>query len=191
MRVPHMEGHSRPQLPGQLHLDPADLPLGFPGAQVIVVVQADLPDGPGLPGPDPSGQPVQVSLPVSLRLMGMNAHGADRVPVALHVFHAGRGGSHVGSDHRVPGHAVLRHPGQYLFPVLVELLLVHMAVAVKQGPHPTIAPSSTPSPTVISRRFPALSSAERIMPWLSMPAIFRGARLVMATICFPIRSSGW
>ena len=38
--------------------------------------------------------------------------------------------------------------------------------------------------------FPSLSSAIKIMPLLSMPLIFLGARLATTTTCFPIISSG-
>ena len=105
------------------------------------------------------------------------------VPVAYHVRDA----------HQDMLDLMKRHKGKLsggIIPVRVELVVNHMAMGIKQFHHPTMAPSSTPSPTDTRRRLLLPSTAERIMPWLSMPIIRRGFRLVMATIWRPTSSSG-
>ena len=190
VRVPHMEAHGHIDRMGQLQLLQANLLLHLPGRQVVVVVQADFPQGDHLFFPQPRGQQVKVAILQGLGFMGMNSNRCIAAFVGLCEIRRVAGGGHVRADDGIPGHAPLPHAPERLVPVAIELRLVHMAVGIKQLHHPMMAPSSTPSPTDTRRRLPLSSTAERIMPWLSIPAMERGFRLVMATTWRPTSSSG-
>ena len=190
VRIPHMEAHGHVHRTGQLQLLQANLLLHLPGRQVVVVVQADFPQGNHLFLPKPRGQQVKVAVLHGLGLMGMNSHRGIAALMGLGEVRRMAGGGHVRADDGIPGHAPLPHAKERLVPVAIELRLIYMAVGIKQLHHPMMAPSSTPSPTDTRCRLPLSSTAERIMPWLSMPAMGRGFRLVIATTCRPTSSSG-
>ena len=56
--------------------------------------------------------------------------------------------------------------------------------------YPTFTPLVTGWLGVISTRRPSLSSALRIMPWLSTPFSLRGGKLAMKHTCLPTRAVG-
>ncbi len=60
----------------------------------------------------------------------------------------------------------------------------------RSGDYPTSDPGATFRSTVTTLREPSAFTAERIMPWLSMPFSLRGARLAMKHTCLPTSSSG-
>lgn len=133
---------------------------------------------------------LQVSFPEAFGLMGMYAHHGHTSRMFRRKGHPMGGGRHIGANHRHACHAVFRHALQYRVPVLVKLFLVHMAVGIEKRRHPMMAPSSTPSCTETSFKWSSASTAERIMPWLSMPASFAVLRLEISTTCRPTSSSG-
>ena len=55
---------------------------------------------------------------------------------------------------------------------------------------PTRLPGTTGRSTVITLRLSSKLTAERIMPWLSMPLMVRGARLATRHTCLPTSCSG-
>ena len=57
--------------------------------------------------------------------------------------------------------------------------------------HPTWLPGFTSFVVVTTLRLSSASTAERIMPWLSMPIIWRGAKLATNRMRLPISSSGF
>ena len=55
---------------------------------------------------------------------------------------------------------------------------------------PTRLPGTTGRSTVMTLRLSSKLTAERIMPWLSMPLMVRGARLATKHTCLPTSCSG-
>lgn len=56
--------------------------------------------------------------------------------------------------------------------------------------YPTWLPGFTGRKSDVTLRLPSKFSAERIMPWLSMPIILRGAKLATKSTSLPTKSSG-
>ena len=185
-----MVGNRCPQFPRQLHLPDADLPLDIPRAVIIVKIQADLPDRPDLSLSIPFGHLFDVLLPETAGFVGMDTADGNSAPVRRRISDGAPGRIHIRADNSVPGDSVLTHPRKRFFPVRVKGFFIYMAMTVKPFDHPMMAPSSTPSPTLTSLRLPLSSMADRIMPWLSIPASFAVFRLVITATCVPTSVSG-
>ena len=190
MGVPDMKHDRRADFPRQFHLLPTDLPLGLPRAQIVVIIQADLPDGLHLTGEVHRLQLLQVFLPEALRFVGMNARRSHRFGVGTDKGRSPAGSGHVRSDDGEAGDAVFPHAVQHVLPVFVKCFFVHVTVGIKPVHYPIIAPSATPSSMLTSFRWPSLSMALRIMPWLSMPASFAGLRFEITATWRPTSSAG-
>ena len=56
---------------------------------------------------------------------------------------------------------------------------------------PTWLPATTLRSTVTTESESSKLTADKIMPWLSIPLIVRGAKLATKQTCLPTKSSGW
>ena len=65
-----------------------------------------------------------------------------------------------------------------------------MNVSERQVDYPTWLPGFTLPSSDVTESEPSKFSAERIMPWLSMPMSLRGAKLAMKSTSLSTSSSG-
>ena len=188
--IPDVESHGHILLQGKVQLTLQHLPLHIPGGVVVVVIQTDFANAHNLVVFQPLGHLLKVFFPELGSLVGMKAHHAVDLRILIRKAYDLGAGGHIAGGEDAAVHASFRHARQHILHLALKAFVLQMAVGIKQFHHPTMAPSSTPSPTETRRRLSLPSTAERIMPWLSMPIIMRGFRLVMATIWRPTSSSG-
>ena len=131
MSVPDVEDDRHVQVAGQVQLLAEHPLLHVPGAEIIVIVQADLPDGddPVLPGQLP--QPVQIALRRFRRLVRVDAAGSPGVFVGLGEADAGFGRGQVRPDADDAGNAPVPQALEGFLPVRVKFFIVQVAVGVK------------------------------------------------------------
>gem|GEM_PF-1430873 len=67
----------------------------------------------------------------------------------------------------------------------------HKHIATLAHYQPTWLPATTLRSTVTTESESSKLTADKIMPWLSIPLIVRGAKLATKQTCLPTKSSGW
>ena len=67
----------------------------------------------------------------------------------------------------------------------------HKPIATLAHYQPTWLPATTLRSTVTTESESSKLTADKIMPWLSIPLIVRGAKLATKQTCLPTKSSGW
>ena len=132
MRLPLMNDHRQIQLSGQSHLLPEAENLLLPGYILIVIIQANLPNGFDL-GISLRQIPVflQTLIPDLVRRIGMGAYSGIN-PVNAPGQGAGSlgGGQITAGVHEKPN-SLLREPGQELLPVQVKPAVIQMGMGIK------------------------------------------------------------
>ena len=127
-----MENDGHIGFAGQIQLLLQNLFLHVPGRQIVIVIQADLPQGHHLGMGQQGFQLIQVIRRRVLGLVGMDARGGIDERILLRQGDAAAGGGQIAAHADAPFHAALPQTGDGLGPVLVELFVVQMAMGIKQ-----------------------------------------------------------
>ncbi|MPM96460.1 hypothetical protein SDC9_143623 [bioreactor metagenome] len=139
--LPVVHHHGEAQAQSQRHLSPEHVLLKVPGGVVVMIIQADFPngldlgvEGHGLQGRQPAGGNV-------FRVVGMNADGGVDEGVAVGQLNTLAGGSHVapGTEHQ--RNALVGQSADNGVPVGVEGPVVIMGVGVKQSGYHSVPPA--------------------------------------------------
>ena len=187
--VPHMQAGGQAAFIRQRELRAEDLFLHFAGAEIVEIVQPDLPHRDHL-GMRRERAEFAEGVPVPLvRVVRVHAEGAPHSLVRLREGETGkRRGSVIahGDDVREP---VGGHGRDDVLRLGCEPLVGEMAMGVDEHQQ-TSLPAGTRFSGATSTTSPSADTAQSSMPWLSMPRSLAGLRLATTTTCLPTISSG-
>jgi hypothetical protein len=188
---PRMNHHRFARLTGQFQLAPEDGMLRVARSEIIMIIQADLPQGDhlGMAGQLAERCPGVGAGPA--RMMGMHAH---RRPDRFVALGQPDGSLEIRrpltcSDGQHAIHSLGQRPVDHRFPVRVEFVAIQMAMRIDEH-QVSRAPAGISSWNPASTGLPSPIEAATIIPFDSMPRILRGWRLTTTTTLRPTISSG-
>ena len=178
--LPLMDDDGKLQLPGKLQLHPKGPLLDFPGDVLIVVIQADFPDGHHLRVlPDQLPVGVQKIFRHFVRGIRVGTDGGVDKGIPLCQGAGGFGGKKAAAGVHQQTDACFRQSGDEGFPVRVKGPVVQMGVGIKKH---RLSPFYS---TIIPMRQPSHSqtrgSSSRKWVWLGKPRRPRPVRFTLAS----------
>ena len=131
MGLPVVDDHRHLQVPGQTQLGLKHPLLHLPGGKIVVVVQADLPNGHHLWFLRQPGQCLQVPGLELFCLMGVHPHGTEEKGILLGQLQAALAGGQVAGSIHHRHHPLLGQGGEELIPVGVKPAVVIVGMGVE------------------------------------------------------------